>query len=66
MVFCAWSEPAPSARPQAMGRLQAALAAAVRPEGLPPVQHAFYTVVDAMIERTKAAVAAQPAGQAAS
>ena len=61
LLRIALERPDPAGRAKAMEEVQAVLADRIRPEGMSPLQQAFYVAVLSMIERTKEAVARAPA-----
>lgn len=61
LLRVALERPDPAGRARAMDELQAALSDEIRPDGMSPLQQAFYVAVLSMIERTKEAVARAPA-----
>ncbi|WP_096487448.1 hypothetical protein [Methylorubrum populi] len=63
LLRVALQRPDPAGRAQAMDQIQAALSDRIRPDGMSPLQQAFYVAVLSMIERTREAVAKAPARQ---
>jgi hypothetical protein len=61
LLRIALERPDPSGRAKAMDDVQAALSDRIRPDGMSPLQQAFYVAVLSMIERTKEAVSKAPA-----
>lgn len=56
IIQFALSAPDMQSRSQTMGELQTELAADMQSTALEPMQSAFYSVIDAMIDRTRDAV----------
>ncbi|HEV2544811.1 MAG TPA: hypothetical protein VGU70_18815 [Methylobacterium sp.] len=63
LLRIALERPDPAGRAGALDEVQAALSDCIRPDGMSPLQQAFYVAVLAMIERTKEAVSKAPARQ---
>ncbi|CAO4185050.1 DUF3135 domain-containing protein [Methylorubrum aminovorans] len=63
LLRIALERPDPAGRTGALDEVQAALSDRIRPDGMSPLQQAFYVAVLAMIERTKEAVSKAPARQ---